>query len=134
MNSALLVVGSIVVGLAAVIHVYIFYLESIAWSRPRTWKVFGVRSQQDADVLRPMAYNQGYYNAFLAIGVVIGLILLWTPDTQQAGFALALFSALSMVAAALVLVTSNRKMIGAALLQGMTPALGSGLLLLSLIG
>lgn len=131
MNSALLIAGSVFVGLAALIHVYIFYLESIAWSKPKTWKTFGLQSQADADTVRPMAFNQGYYNAFLAAGVIVGLILLFTPSTQQAGFALVVFAAGSMVLAATVLITSNAKLARAAVLQGAAPLLGIVLLVLS---
>ena len=133
MTSALLVAGSIFVGLAALIHLYIFYLESIAWSKPKTWKTFGVASQADADTTRPMAYNQGYYNAFLAGGIIVGIILLFTPGTQQGGFALAVFGALSMVLAATVLITSNRRLARAAAIQGVLPLIGIILLLLALV-
>ena len=133
MNSALLVAGSVFVGLAALIHVYIFYLESIAWSKPKTWKTFGLASQSDADTVRPMAYNQGYYNAFLAGGIIVGLILLFTPSTQQAGFALVIFAAASMVLAATVLITSNAKLARAAVLQGAAPLIGIVLLVLAAV-
>jgi putative membrane protein len=131
MNPVLLIVGSIFVGLAALIHVYIFYLESIAWSKPATWKNFGLKSQTEADTVKPMAYNQGYYNAFLAVGVVLGLVFLATPGLQQAGFALAVFAASSMVLAATVLITSSPKLARAAVLQGAAPLIGVVLLLLA---
>ena len=131
MNPVLLIVGSIFVGLAALVHVYIFYLESIAWSKPRTWKNFGLTSQSDADTVKPMAYNQGYYNAFLAAGVVLGLVFLATPGLEQAGFTLAVFAASSMVLAAVVLIASSPKLARAAVLQGAAPLIGVGLLLLA---
>lgn len=118
-------------GLAALIHVYIFYLESIAWSKPKTWKTFGLKSQAEADTVRPMAFNQGYYNAFLAGGIIVGIILLFTPGTQQAGFAVAVFAALSMVLAATVLITSSPKLARAAVLQGAAPLIGIVLLVLA---
>lgn len=131
MNPALLIVGSIFVGLAALVHVYIFYLESIAWSKPTTWKGFGLKTQAEADIVKPMAFNQGYYNAFLAVGVVLGLVFLATPGLQQAGFALAVFAASSMVLAATVLITSSPKLARAAVLQGAAPLIGVVLLLLA---
>jgi putative membrane protein len=133
MNIALLVAGSVFVGLGALIHVYIFYLESIAWSKPSTWKTFGVRSMEDADVVRPWAFNQGYYNAFLAGGVIVGLVLIYTHGTAQAGLGVTLFAALSMVLAAVVLITSNPKLARAAVLQGGAPLIGTVLLLLTLV-
>ena len=131
MNPALLIVGSIFVGLAALVHVYIFYLESIAWSKPGTWKGFGLATQAEADTVKPMAYNQGYYNAFLAVGVVLGLVFLATPGLEQAGFTLAVFAASSMVLAATVLITSSPKLARAALLQGAAPLVGVVLLILA---
>lgn len=58
--------------LAAALHVYIFTMESFTWTRPATWKRFGLASQADAETTKPLAYNQGFYNLFLAIGAFIG--------------------------------------------------------------
>ena len=130
--SILAIVGAVFLGLAALIHVYIFYLESIAWSKPKTWKTFGLRSQTEADTVKPMAYNQGYYNGFLAIGVIVGLVLI-TTNVAQAGYALAIFAGSSMVLAATVLITSNAKLARAAVLQGAAPLIGVLLLVVSLL-
>jgi putative membrane protein len=129
----LTIIGAVFLGIAALIHVYIFYLESIAWSKPATWKTFGLRSQAEADTVRPMAFNQGYYNAFLAVGVISGLVLL-TTNLTQAGFALAIFAGLSMVLAATVLITSSPALARAAVLQGAAPLIGVVLLVVSLVG
>ncbi len=133
MNQALLIAGLVFVGLAALIHVYIFYLESIAWSRPGTWKAFGLRNQADADTVRPMAYNQGYYNSFLAAGIIVGIVLIVTPGLAQAGITLVLFAATCMVLAATVLITSSPKLARAAVLQGAAPLVGSVLLVLAVV-
>ena len=122
--SVFLVIGLVLVGIAALIHKYIFYMESITWTQPATWRRFGLRSQQDADTVKPMAYNQGFYNLFLALGIVVGIILILVGQVDV-GRAVALFGALSMVAAATVLVTSNPKLARAAALQGTAPLLGS---------
>jgi putative membrane protein len=130
--SAFVIIGSVFVFLAAVIHVLIFFLESIVWSRPTTWKRFGIASQADADTVKPMAFNQGFYNLFLAIGIGVGLVLLGTPGTQQAGVAISIFAALSMVVAALVLVVSSPKLARAAAVQGVVPFLGVIFLVIAL--
>lgn len=132
MNSALLIAGSIVVALAAMIHIYIFVLESVRWSHPTTWRIFGVRSQTDADTVKPMAFNQGFYNLFLAVGVVLGLVLT-ASGFATAGLAITLFAAGSMLAAALVLVISSPKLVRAAAIQGAAPLLGVVLLTLALL-
>ena len=130
--SAFVIIGSVFVFLAAVTHVLIFFLESIAWSRPTTWKRLGIASQADAETVKPMAFNQGFYNLFLAVGVGVGLVLLGGVGTLQAGIAISLFAALSMVAAALVLVVSSPKLARAAAIQGVAPLLGSIFLIIAL--
>jgi len=129
-SGILLILGIIFVALAAVIHVVIFYFESIAWAQPNVWKRFGMRSQQDADVVKPMAFNQGFYNLFLAIGVAVGFIV-WFSGNLDAGYGITLFAALSMAAAATVLILSNPKLARAALTQGALPLVGSVLLIVA---
>ncbi len=115
--------------LAALLHVYIWVLESFRWTEPSTRRTFGV-SEADAQVLAPMAYNQGFYNLFLAIVTFVGVGLLKTE--HGIGSALALAGTGSMLAAALVLVTRDRSMVRAALMQGTLPALAVLFLLLEL--
>jgi len=131
MNTGLLVASTVLVGIAVLIHLYIFVLESIRWREPKTWRTFGVASQADADTVRPMAFNQGFYNLFLAIGSAIGLVLLWA-GMPEAGAALVLLAAGSMVAAALVLILSSPKLARAAAIQGLAPLLGIIALLIAL--
>lgn len=112
-------------GLAALLHVYIFVLESVRWTQPKTWRTFGIANQQAADVTKPMAYNQGFYNLFLAIGAFVGIVF-WLVNGigDVAGRTLLIFSLGSMVAAALVLVTSGRKYLRPASIQGTLPLIG----------
>lgn len=114
--------------LAALLHVYIFVMESVQWTQPSIWRRFGVPDQATADATRPMAYNQGFYNLFLAIGAIIGIVLFWAGDAGDpadiAGRVLVLFTLGSMVAAALVLVTTGRKYLRPALIQGTLPLIG----------
>ena len=124
------IAASVFVGLAALLHFFIFWMESVGWTRPEVWKRFGVADQAAADVTRPMAYNQGFYNLFLGIGAALGLVLWWT-DHDTAGRTLALFCTGSMVAAAAVLVTTGRSYLRAALTQGTLPLVGLVLTLLA---
>lgn len=128
----ILTIGCVFIGLAAAIHLYIFYLESIAWSKPKTWKTFGLRTQAEADTVKPMAYNQGYYNAFLALGAIAGIVLI-ASGLPQAGIALVIFAAGSMVLAATVLITSSPKLARAAVLQGAAPLIGIVLVVASAV-
>ena len=117
------VIASIFVALAALLHGYIFVLESVRWTNPRTWKTFNVPSQEQAEVLRPMAYNQGFYNLFLGVGAVFGLILYWS-SSEVAGLTLMLFTTACMVLAAAVLTTTGRGYVRPALIQGTLPLIG----------
>jgi putative membrane protein len=115
-----LITGLVLAGLAALIHIYIFVLESLRWERPATRAAFGVTAETAA-ATRPLAFNQGFYNLFLAIEVVLGLALLGTQ--RRAGIGLVAFAAGSMLAAALVLVLSDRTKLRAAAVQGGFPLL-----------
>jgi putative membrane protein len=117
---------------AALLHVYIFTMESVTWTRPATWKRFGVASQADAETTRSLAYNQGFYNLFLAVGALIGAgaVILGQP---VAGWTLIIASSGSMLLAAAVLALTGRKYLRAAATQGTTPLLAVVLGLLGLL-
>ena len=106
---------------AAGIHVWFFVLESVWFMRPSVWRRFGLTSDEEAGVVRSFAYNQGFYNLFLAAGVVIGILLVATGDVAS-GRAIVLFACGSMVAAGVVLVSHNRELARAAAIQ-IVPAL-----------
>lgn len=114
---------------AALLHAYIWVLESFRWTEPATRRTFGV-SEADAEVMESMAFNQGFYNLFLAITTIVGLALIGSQEAV--GTALALAGTGSMLAAALVLVAHDRRMVRAALIQGTLPALAVVFLLLQL--
>mgnify|MGYP002385119654 CR=1 FL=1 len=121
------IIATVFAALAAVLHVYIFVMESVQWTRPRIWRRFGVADQAAADTTRPMAYNQGFYNLFLAVGAVVGLVLFWAgadAAVVAAGRALVLFALGSMLAAAIVLTTSGAKYLRPAAVQGTLPLIG----------
>ncbi|WP_159606429.1 DUF1304 domain-containing protein [Agromyces humi] len=124
------VIASIFVALAALLHGYIFLMESVWWTRPSTWKRFGVADQAAADTTRPMAYNQGFYNLFLGIGAALGLVMYWA-GAVDVGKALVLFTTACMVLAALVLTTTGRGYLRPALIQGTLPLIGFVLFALS---
>ena len=106
--------------IAAAIHVFFWVLESLRFSRPETWRRFNVESQRDADLLRPMAFNQGFYNLFLAVGAVAGVAAV-VLDHAEIGRTLVLFTCGSMALAGLVLVVTDRRLIGSAFIQSTAP-------------
>ncbi|GAA1979365.1 DUF1304 family protein [Isoptericola halotolerans] len=126
--------GLVLAGLAAALHVYIFWLESVVWTT-RARAVFGT-TEQEAESTREMAFNQGFYNLFLAIVAAIGIVLTAAGTAGSAlaaaGTALALAGTGSMVAAALVLFASSPDKRGAALKQGVVPLLAVVVLVVGL--
>ncbi|WP_243061628.1 DUF1304 domain-containing protein [Humibacter sp. RRB41] len=126
----MIVIATLFVALAAVLHVVIFVFESVLWSRPAIWKRFAVADQQSADITRPMAYNQGFYNLFLAIGAFVGIIVYGVGE-HEIGLTLVFFTLGCMVLAAVVLVTTGARYIRAALIQGILPLIGIVLIFLS---
>ncbi|TQJ35004.1 DUF1304 domain-containing protein [Arthrobacter sp. SLBN-122] len=123
--------------LAGALHVFIFTLESLTWTRPATWKRFGVASQSDAETTRSLAYNQGFYNLFLATGAFIGagLVALGGEGSAQAvaGWTLIFSCCGSMLLAAAVLAFTGRKYLRAAITQGITPLIAVVLGLLAIL-
>ena len=124
------IVAVLAASLAALIHFWFFVLESVLFERPTVFRRFGLRSPEDAAIVRPMAFNQGFYNLFLAAGIVGGLVLIATGQ-EAAGQAIVLFACACMVGAGLVLVATNRRFLTAAAIQAGPPlvALLSALLL-----
>lgn len=112
----------VLVGLAAAIHVYIFYMESFAWTTPRVRATFGF-SEEDAQTTKLLALNQGFYNLFLAIATLLGIVL-FLLGREEIGATLIFAGAGSMALAALVLLLSSPGKGRAALAQGLLPAAG----------
>ena len=139
MNGTLLVISVVFSIAAALIHVLIFFLESVLWEQPRVWRRFGLRSQGDADIVRPMAFNQGFYNLFLAAGTGIGLILTGTAThtgslpLRASGLWILLFTLSFMVLASLVLLSTDRRLWRAALIQGAIPFLAIIVLVVGIV-
>ncbi|TKR26761.1 DUF1304 domain-containing protein [Cellulomonas hominis] len=113
--------GLVLSALAALVHVYIFTLESVSWTSPRTRAVFGT-TPEEAEATRELAFNQGFYNLFLAVVAAAGVIATATGATSV-GAALVLAGTGSMLAAALVLVLSSPDKARAAVSQGTFPLL-----------
>ncbi len=68
-----------------------------------------------------MAFNQGFYNLFLAVEVLVGVIVTVTTTAGGIGLALTLAGTVSMSGAAAVLWLTSPDNRGAALKQGLLP-------------
>ena len=113
-------IGLSAAAVAALIHAWFFVLESLWFMRPSVYRRFGIESEEDANVVRSFAYNQGFYNLFLAVGVAIGIALV-ALGQPVAGEAILLFACGSMIAAGVVLYLYNASFLRAAAIQVVPP-------------
>lgn len=125
----MLVAGSVLAAVAALVHIYIFGLESIAWRSVRARRIFGT-TEEEARITAPLALNQGFYNLFLAVDVVVGIVLVAAGEAAS-GITALLIGAGSMVAAGLVLIVSDRSKARAALVQALVPLVAVVLLVIA---
>jgi putative membrane protein len=87
-------IANVLVGLVALIHLYIVYLEMVLWNTPRGHKAFKL-TPEFASASKVLAANQGLYNGFLAAGLIWGLYL------GEAGFQIKVFFLLCVAIAGL---------------------------------
>lgn len=104
---------------SVIFHLVAFALESILFMKG-AHKRFKV-SKEDAKAVYPFALNQGFYNLFLAIAMIAGLVLRLRGN--PVGNGMILTSAFVMVGAGVVLAKSNKDLIKVGVLQGLPPAL-----------
>jgi len=86
----------VLVALIALFHVYVFFLESVVWTRPSTMRLFKI-APQDAAATRILAVNQGFYNLFLAAGLIWSLVA-----SASLAFPLQIFFLICVVVAGIV--------------------------------
>jgi putative membrane protein len=127
----MLTAGLVFAALAALLHVYIFVMESLTWTSPRTRATFGT-TVEDAETTKLLAFNQGFYNLFLAVMTAIGIVVTYVGDAGI-GYVLVFAGVGSMLAAAVVLVVSSPDKARAAVTQGVFPLLAIVLLLVGLM-
>jgi putative membrane protein len=123
-----MVVGMWVTALVAgLLHVVIFCAESLWWRKPAVYKGFLMTAEQ-AETTRLLAFNQGVYNLMLALATLGGLAV-WASGYETVGLTLVAFGCLSMVVAALALISSAPQLKKGAFVQAL-PALVFLILLL----
>ena len=126
----MITVALICAGLAASLHVYIFVMESVTWTTPRTRAVFGTTADE-AQTTKMLAFNQGFYNLFLAVITGAGIAAI-VVGHRAVGAALVFAGVGSMLAAAFVLIASSRDMTRSAVIQGFFPLIAVALLALGI--
>ncbi len=92
--------------------------------QPRIYKLFGIRTREVAAINRLLAFNQGCYNLFLAIGISIGLAIFYTKGNLVVAHTLVLFCCASMVCAGIALLFSGGwRLLPVAIMQAIFPLL-----------
>lgn len=117
----MIVVGLIFAFCAALLHVGIFVMESFAWTSTYVRTLFGT-SQEEAAATKEMAFNQGFYNGFLAVAALVGIVLV-ALGQQAVGATLVITGTGSMLGAAAVLAVSSPDKRALGIKQGLFPAL-----------
>lgn len=126
----MIIAGLVFAALAALSHVYIFVMESLTWTSARTRATFGTTAEE-AETTKLLAFNQGFYNLFLAVVSAVGIAAI-VMRHNAVGAALVFAGVGSMAAAAVVLLLSAPEKARAAVTQGAFPAIAIVLLLLGL--
>jgi putative membrane protein len=101
-------VAQIFAVVAAALHVVAFVLESILFHR-RDVQVFMLGHPEPAPAVRLWAFNQGFYNLFLAAGPIAGLIA-YHSGSVDVGRALVIYGCAFMALGGVVLWVSDRKL------------------------
>jgi len=113
-------IASLAALIAAALHVLFFIMESVTFRQPTVAARFGLTTPDQIAAARPMAFNQGFYNLFLAVGIAGGLALV-AAGSVDAGRAIVLFACACMVGAGLVLLSTNRRFARSAAIQAVPP-------------
>jgi putative membrane protein len=127
----MIIAGLVFAGLAGLLHVYIFTMESLTWTSRRTRAAFGT-TPEEAETTKLLAFNQGFYNLFLAIVTGLGIVGV-VVGYRAVGAALVFAGVGSMAAAAVVLLASSPDKARAALTQGTFPVIAVVLLIVGLV-
>lgn len=86
---------------AGLIHIGVFAMESLLFTRPAVQRAF-LGNESMTPAVKLFAFNQGFYNLFLALGAIVGVIAGNKPIT--------LFSCACIVGAGVVLLVSQPRL------------------------
>jgi putative membrane protein len=113
--------------LTIVAHILIFIIESLLWDVPvvidkvlsKVDAPAGVSPIDQAQILEVIFFNQGFYNLFVALGGIAGIVL-YSYGCKQEGIALVCYICLFALGAGVVL-ASTTTAYPAAILQSLPP-------------
>jgi putative membrane protein len=118
---------------AAAVHLVVFVLEALLIRRPRVHQgVFAIPAA-DVPAIRLWAFGVGFYNLFLGLGMVGGVVA-WMLGYTTAGQTLVIYLLVFMFLSGIVLLVADRLALGRERGNGIGGAVGqSGPPLVALI-
>jgi len=105
----------------AIFHTLFFVAESILWLEPYIYKnilsqpdsSIGIELLEQAILMETVFFNQGFYNLFLALGLIVGIIFVQKGSVER-GSTLIGYCCLFAFGAGVVLALSAGAFLGAA--------------------
>jgi putative membrane protein len=118
---------------AAAVHLLVFVWEALLLRRPGVHQgVFGIPAA-DVPAIRLWAFGVGFYNLFLGLGMVGGVVA-WMRGYTTVGQTLVIYLLVFMFLSGIVLLVADRLALGRERGQGISGAVGqSGPPLIALI-
>ncbi|MFE6225886.1 MULTISPECIES: DUF1304 domain-containing protein [unclassified Streptomyces] len=110
------IVSQVFALVAAAVHISVWPLESFLYARHAWVRQFLTGSTADAPEVRLWRFNVGFYNLFLACGMIAGFVALHLGH-QTVGRSLILYLAAFMTGGGIVLFISDPKLWRGALSQ-----------------
>lgn len=97
--------------IAAAVHILVFVWESLLFERPAVHSgVFAVPGS-DVPAVRLWSFCVGFYNLFLALGLVVGVVA-WAIGSETVGRTLVAYICAFMVLCGVVLFVADRRGLG----------------------
>jgi len=121
--------AKIFIGLTGILHILFFKMESLDFMKPEVFERFGL-TLEGASYVRIWAFNQGFYNLFLALGLFYALYLIST-NRRVRGEAISYFILCTVIGAGTVLALSTPDKMLAGCIQAFPALLGMIFLRLS---
>lgn len=120
------VVAWVLALLTAAIHLAVFVFEAFLIERPAIHQgVFAVPAS-DVPAVRLWAFGVGFYNAFLACGLIVGVIA-WATGYETVGRTLLIYLCVFLALSGAVLLVADRLWLGRERGKGISGALGQGI-------
>jgi putative membrane protein len=111
---------------AAVLHLLVFVCEALLIERPAVYQgVFAIKAA-DVPAIRLWAFGVGFYNLFLALGMITGVVA-WIAGNEQVGRTLVVYLTLFMFLSSIVLFVADRMDMGRPRGKGLGGAMGQGI-------